>query len=73
MGKISMSSKYIWQTSFYLTGPNPFDAWINSYENHKVQGSVNWKTENNFIFIATLELLMIKQMNSNMDKSATIL
>ena len=29
------------------------------------------KPKNSFIFIATLELLMIKQMNSNMDESDT--
>ena len=73
MSKDNMSRKYTWQTSFYPTQPNPFDAWIKSYENHKVQCSVNRKAENGFNFIATLELLMIKQMHSNRDASATIL
>ena len=66
-----MSRWYTWQTPFYPTRPNPFDVWINSYENHKIQCSVNRKTENSFIFIATLELLMIKQMSSNMDVIGT--
>ena len=71
MGKINMDRKYTRQTSFYPTRPNPFDARINSGENHKIQCSVNRKTKNSFIFLATLELLMIKQMNSNMDESDT--
>ena len=34
---------YTWQTSHYSTGPNSFDAWIKSYENHKMLSPINRK------------------------------
>ena len=50
MGKINMDRKYARQTAFYPTRPNPFDARINSGENHKIQCSVNRKTEKQLYF-----------------------
>ena len=66
-----MGRQYTWHGAKHSIGPVSDNAWINSYENHKSLIAVKWKPENSFIFIATLELLMIKLTNSNMDKSDT--
>ena len=37
-----MDMLYTYRASFYSTGPIPFDAWINSYENHQLLSPVNF-------------------------------
>jgi hypothetical protein len=37
-----MGMLYTYRASFYSTGPTPFDAWINFYENHRLLYPVNF-------------------------------
>ena len=46
---------------------------LNPMQITKVYVLLTEKPKNSFIFIANLELFMIKQMNSNMDANATIM